>query len=81
MPQRVGGKEGREEDGNGGRIERVGGHRVFPCRFALAHDQKRRGPDHANGDADRRCEPAVLDRIAEEKDGGEHERDARDGRE
>ena len=81
IPERVRGVERREEDRDRRRVERVGRHRVLARRFELADDEQCRRDDDADGDADRWSEPSLLDRVAQEEDRGEHERDARDRRE
>ena len=78
MPERVRRKEGREENRDARRVERVGRHRVALRGAQLAGDEKPRADDEADRHADRRAEPAVLDRVAEEEHGRENEGDAGD---
>ena len=72
------GEERREQDRDRRGIERVGGHRIAARRLQLADDEQRRRDDDADEHAHRRLQPALLDRVAQEEDGREHERDAGD---
>ena len=55
--------------------------RVLARRLQLAQHQEHDGHENTDSDADGRLEPALIDRVAQEKDCREHERDAGNPRE
>ena len=75
FPQAVGGEEGREEDDDGRAVERIGRDRVAACGLQLAADEQADANRQADGHADRRLQPAPLNRVAQEVDGGQREQD------
>ncbi len=76
IPQRV----RREECGKKNRdrrcVERVRGHRIPARRFHVADNEQGDAGERADRDPDRRRQPAVVDRVAEEEHRGQHQRDA-----
>ena len=82
VPQRVRGEEGREQDRDRRRVERVRGHRILARRLQLAHDQQR---DRRRACRWRRAPAAAASRAPsstlQEEHRGEHQRDAGDRRE
>src|SRR5262249_36756914 len=68
VPERVGGEERREQDRDRGGVERVGRHPILARRAQVADEQKSDTGQHPDRDANRRRQPAVIDRVAEEED-------------
>ena len=54
-----------------GGIERVGGHTIVARRFQLANHEQGDADEDANRESNRRREPPVIDRVAQEEDRGE----------
>ena len=64
MPERVGGKECGEQDGNRRCVERVRRHAIVAGGLQLAKDEQPDTGDEADGEPNRWRQPAVIDRIA-----------------
>ena len=81
MPSRERGEEYDVQQRDTGRIEGIGRPCITTRRFQFAEDEADRAGNDANSELDRRRQPAVLHRIADEEAAGEEERDGRDNRE
>ena len=71
------GEERREEDRNGRPVKGVRGGRILARRFELTQRQERQRDEHTDGHAHGWLEPSLVDRVAQEEDGREHQRNAR----
>ncbi|MCU1229699.1 MAG: Phenylalanine--tRNA ligase beta subunit, partial [Acidobacteria bacterium] len=76
MPQRVRGKERREENRDRRAMHRVCRRLVAACDLQLADDDQHDAGDDADRAANDRLQPSLLDGVTKEEERRQHERDA-----
>ena len=81
VPPGVPGEDRREENREARRVEGVRGDRVTARGLELAGDEEPDSREEADRHLDRRRQPPVVDRVAQEKDRADRQEDSGDPRE